>query len=86
MNNSFEKIIKKANAQREDHNSLKLRDLKFKIILVPIPPMPNKPRIVELLIEHSNLYNPKFWKIFKHGIHIKVIKVENLLDVIAFIE
>ena len=60
QNKTFEIITNKANAKREVHNSLKLNALKFKIIFVPIPPMPNKPRIVELLIAHSNLYKPKF--------------------------
>ena len=57
---TFKIITNKAKAQREVHNSLKFNALKFKIIFVPIPPIPNKPRIVELLIAHSNLYKPKF--------------------------
>ena len=85
-NNAFEKIINKAKDQIQVHNSLKFNALKFKIIFVPIPPIPNKPRIVELLIEHSNLYKPKFCKILESGIHVKVIKFENLLDEILSID
>ena len=85
-NKAFVRIINKANTQRQVHNSLKFKALKFKIIFVPIPPTPNKPIIVELLIAHSNRYNPKFCKISEIGTQIKVIKVENLLDEMAVID
>ena len=84
FNISLERIIKKANAHKYDHNSLKFKVWKDKNMLVPIPPIPKNPIIELLLIVHSNLYMPKFLKVFISGLHIKVIKEESLGPLIWF--